>query len=164
MYVSLHTSKKRKKRMQTQMLAIDKSYNTSCLSNICLSFPFHPFLVLPDRSVSLPPLNSFFSNHRPPPLLFSIVPAPDLTSPLQDLASQVPAVPECVIPRCQDFVPGCVIPGGPLVATWSCPCDASSCSCELVLPSRPTSLSQLDWKPLWHASHLSHLVINLNFA
>ena len=55
-------------------------------------------------------LNKYF-------FIFGIPPAADLTtSPLQDLASPLPAAPGCDIPRCQAFVPGGSMSGGPEAA------------------------------------------------
>ena len=52
-------------------------------------------------------------------IIFSIVPAHDLTTSLQDLTSPLRAVPGCDIPRHQDFVPGGNMPGGPEAALKS---------------------------------------------
>ena len=76
----------------------------SLLTTLCL---FHLLIIF-----------SLITN--PPSLLFSIAPAPDLTtSPLQDLASPLHAASGRDISRCQDFVPGGNMPGGPEAAQES---------------------------------------------
>ena len=103
-------------------------------------------------------------------ILFSIVPAPDLTtSPLQDLTLPLAAVPGD-IPRCQDFVPGGTHPEvltllrrDPLVATLSFPCGAIPARVSSFLHSRTTSLSDWDWTPLWRWNALlisSNLIVS----
>ena len=106
----------------------------------CLSFSFNLFHFLNSCLflTTLCPFNSFPSLSQaidPPPLLSSIVPARYLTtSPLQDLFSPPPAVPGCDIPRCQDFVPGGNIPGGPDAALKSSHCNSIvSLCCKFLL-------------------------------
>ena len=109
MYVSLHTRKKEKKHRcylltnhTTQVVFLIFVYRFIFTDFFSLLTTLCPFDLLNLLSLIIDP-----------PQLFSIAIAPDLTkSPLQDLASPLPAAPGREIPRCQYFVPEGNMPRG----------------------------------------------------